>query len=53
MKLMTGSKFPKRPGIDFSGTIEEIGNDVNAYKNGDNVFGLKEVCSVRCRNLWQ
>jgi NADPH:quinone reductase-like Zn-dependent oxidoreductase len=43
MKLMTGSKFPKGLGIDFSGTVAEAGNEVSIYKKGDSVFGLVEV----------
>jgi NADPH:quinone reductase-like Zn-dependent oxidoreductase len=43
MKLMTGSKFPKGLGIDFSGTVEKAGNEVSTYKKGDAVFGLLEV----------
>jgi NADPH:quinone reductase-like Zn-dependent oxidoreductase len=43
MKLMTGSKFPKGLGIDFSGTVEKAGSEVSTYKKGDSVFGLVEV----------
>ena len=39
MKLMSGSKFPKNIGIDFSGIIEEVGSEVNHFKKGDEVFG--------------
>jgi len=37
MKLMSGRKFPKSVGIDFSGTVEQ-GND--RYRKGDEVFGM-------------
>lgn len=40
MKMMSGSKFPKGLGIDFSGHIEELGSDVKGFKKGDEVFGL-------------
>ncbi len=39
MKLMSGSKFPKRIGVDFAGIVEEIGKDVTNFKKGDEVFG--------------
>ena len=40
MKLMSGSKFPKHTGIDFSGIIEETGSSVTTLKKGDEVFGM-------------
>ena len=40
MKLMTGSKFPKRIGIDFAGVIDAIGEEVKTFKAGDEVFGV-------------
>ena len=40
MKLMSGSKFPKHTGIDFSGVIEEAGPSVTTFKKGDEVFGM-------------
>ena len=40
MKLMSGSHFPKNIGIDFSGIVEEVGNEVTHYKKGDEIFGL-------------
>jgi NADPH:quinone reductase-like Zn-dependent oxidoreductase len=43
MKLMSGSKFPKGLGIDFSGIVEETGTTVNKYKKGDEVFGILDV----------
>ena len=38
-KLMSGSKFPKGIGIDFSGIIEKTGSN-SSFKKGDEVFGL-------------
>jgi len=32
MKLMTGSKFPRATGIDFSGIVEETGKRFTKYK---------------------
>lgn len=43
MKLMSGNKFPKGIGIDFSGIVEETGNAVNKYKKGDEVYGILDV----------
>lgn len=40
MKLMSGSKFPKPIGSDFSGIIEQVGSDIQNYKAGDAVFGV-------------
>lgn len=40
MKLMSGSKFPKSVGIDFSGIVEQ-GN--GTYKKGDEVFGIASI----------
>lgn len=39
MKLMSGSKFPKHTGADFSGIIEQTGTSVTDFKKGDEVFG--------------
>jgi NADPH:quinone reductase-like Zn-dependent oxidoreductase len=43
MKLMSGSKFPKGIGIDFSGIVEQIGSAVSKYKKGDEVYGILDV----------
>lgn len=40
MKLMSGSRFPKHTGTDFSGTIAETGSSVSGFKKGDEVFGV-------------
>jgi len=40
MTLMSGSKFPKYTGTDFSGIIEETGASVIGLKKGDEVFGV-------------
>lgn len=40
MTLMSGSKFPKHTGTDFSGIVEEIGSSVIDIRNGDEVFGV-------------
>lgn len=38
MKLMSGSKFPKHTGVDFSGIIEDPGT--SNFKKGDDVYGV-------------
>ena len=38
MKLMSGSKFPKHTGVDFSGIIQDPGT--SNFKKGDEVFGV-------------
>ncbi|MDF7814001.1 NAD(P)-dependent alcohol dehydrogenase [Hymenobacter sp. YC55] len=43
MKLMSGSKFPKGVGIDFSGVVAQAGPGVTRFRVGDAVFGLLEV----------
>jgi NADPH:quinone reductase-like Zn-dependent oxidoreductase len=40
MKLMSGRKFPKSVGIDFSGIVEQ-GN--GEYRKGDEVFGIASL----------
>jgi NADPH:quinone reductase-like Zn-dependent oxidoreductase len=40
VKLMSGKKFPKSVGCDFSGTIESTGTGVQKFKTGDDVFGV-------------
>lgn len=40
MTLMSGSKFPKRTGTDFSGVVEQTGPAVVGLKKGDEVFGV-------------
>lgn len=43
MKLMTGSKFPRGIGIEFSGTVSQVGGSVARLKVGDEVFGMLEA----------
>ncbi|GAB3907755.1 NAD(P)-dependent alcohol dehydrogenase [Larkinella knui] len=43
MKLMSGSKFPKSVGIDFSGIVDQTGSAVTRFKAGDAVIGLLDV----------
>ena len=39
-RILTGNKFPKQTGFDFSGTIVAAGQKVKGYKTGDEVFGF-------------
>jgi NADPH:quinone reductase-like Zn-dependent oxidoreductase len=39
-KLMSGSRFPKSIGIDFSGIVEQPGARSTRFKNGDEVMGV-------------
>lgn len=39
MKLFMNKKFPKGLGVDFAGTVENIGNGITKFKKGDDVFG--------------
>jgi NADPH:quinone reductase-like Zn-dependent oxidoreductase len=38
--ILTGNKFPKQTGFDFSGTIVAVGQKVKGYNIGDEVFGF-------------
>ena len=62
MKLMTGSKFPKRTGIDFAGVVTQTGNDTGNFKVGDEVFGainamkkgaLGDIVAAPVKTLWK
>jgi NADPH:quinone reductase-like Zn-dependent oxidoreductase len=43
MKLMSGSKFPRGIGIDFSGIVEETGSATIKFQKGDEVYGILDV----------
>jgi NADPH:quinone reductase-like Zn-dependent oxidoreductase len=43
IKFLTGSKFPKILGSDFSGIIKKTGSDVNGFKPGDKVYGAAPI----------
>jgi NADPH:quinone reductase-like Zn-dependent oxidoreductase len=55
LRLLSGARFPKTPGIDFAGVVEAVGAKVTGFAVGDRVFGfpgsmrsgtLSEVISV-------
>ena len=39
LRLLTGFKFPRAMGADFSGTVEAVGAQVTRFKPGDDVLG--------------
>jgi NADPH:quinone reductase-like Zn-dependent oxidoreductase len=39
-KSLTGNRFPKFTGFDFSGTIVQIGANVTGWETGDAVYGM-------------
>jgi NADPH:quinone reductase-like Zn-dependent oxidoreductase len=45
LKFITGSKFPRILGVDFSGTVTEIGSNVKGFKIGDSVYGATNALS--------
>jgi NADPH:quinone reductase-like Zn-dependent oxidoreductase len=63
MKLVSGSKFPKHTGVDFSGIIEAVGTSVPNFKKGDEIFGIvnntmkdgasAEYLAVNSTSVWK
>ncbi len=43
LKMVTGKKFPRALGSDFSGIVIEVGPGVTRFKVGDAVFGSAQV----------
>jgi NADPH:quinone reductase-like Zn-dependent oxidoreductase len=39
LRLLSGARFPKTPGIDFAGIVEAVGAQVTGFGIGDRVFG--------------
>ena len=40
LKFLSGKKFPRGTGYDFTGDVVEVGSDVSDYKVGDAVWGF-------------
>ncbi len=45
LKLIAGGRFPKRPGLDFSGVVEAVGEGVSQFVAGDAVYGAARSMS--------
>src|SRR5579883_1914146 len=45
LKLIAGGHFPKRPGLDFSGVVEAVGDGVANFAVGDAVYGASKSMS--------
>lgn len=45
LKLIAGGHFPKRPGLDFSGIVEAVGDGVEGFAVGDAVYGASASMS--------
>lgn len=43
VKLLTGRRFPRAMGTDFSGIVEAVGTGVSRLKPGDAVFGVARL----------
>jgi NADPH:quinone reductase-like Zn-dependent oxidoreductase len=43
LKMMTGQKFPRAMGSDFSGVVTAIGAGVTRFEVGDPVFGMAHI----------
>jgi NADPH:quinone reductase-like Zn-dependent oxidoreductase len=61
-KFVTGNKFPRQIGADFSGIVESVGIEVSTFKSGDQVIGsvnpfktgaAAELVAVPESALWQ
>lgn len=43
LKMVTGRKFPRAMGSDFSGIVTAVGAGVTRFKIGDPVFGMAQI----------
>lgn len=39
IKMLSGQRFPRELGRDFTGVVDAVGADVKGLKVGDEVFG--------------
>ena len=42
LKIVSGFRFPKKTGCDFSGVVEEVGPNTHGISEGDELFGYHE-----------
>ncbi len=47
LKLITGRRFPRVPGIDFAGVVTHASAPVDRFKPGDEVFGVLNAVTAR------
>jgi NADPH:quinone reductase-like Zn-dependent oxidoreductase len=43
LRMVTGRKFPRGMGVDFSGVVTATGSGVSGFRPGDAVFGLAKI----------
>ena len=51
MQQMIRLQFPSTLGMDFSGVLEQIGEGVSAFKQGDEVYGQATVVQRRIGSI--
>jgi NADPH:quinone reductase-like Zn-dependent oxidoreductase len=49
MKFVTGSKYPRGVGVEFSGVIAAAGSAVKNFRVGDEVFGMLDAFNSAVR----
>lgn len=45
LKLVAGGHFPKRPGLDFVGVVDALGEGVSSFAIGQRVYGVSKSMS--------
>ena len=52
LKYVVKRSMPCIPGVDFSGTVEEIGAAVTGFKPGDEVYGSVDIFKDEARGSY-